>query len=233
MHHIRVPAEDFITAWVKDPMSKAGKHSPKHQLMCDEEGTLFSYGRHFPLAKRVKKFTLLNMHKSTVTTTGHQQHVLNRVGPRAVMCIDTLDEAGALNFVEQELEKQLLAASKTRNKGLLFSIAYNPRILIGIQETLEDYLGTTNLPLTLWKKAEEGSLLKYFTAMLLKKPCVWPSRYELKICFLLDAVFQTGFPGKFSGLKFIQDYHRIGAAAVAAQISSIDGGAALRTVNDQ
>lgn len=233
MGRIRVQAETFIAAWVNNPMSKADKHSPQYQLLCGSDGTLYSYGKRFPLAKRVDRFVFVNVSKSTNTTTGHQQRVLAGVGSEALKCTGTLDEAGVLNFEEQELEKRLLAISKTRNKGLLFPIVYNPHILIESQQALADYLGTTNLILTLWEKAKEDSLLKYVTAMLLNKTGVWPSRCDTKIRSLLDAMFQTGFPGKFSGLKFIQEYHRIGAVAIAAQISSIDGGAALRLVNDQ
>ena len=230
MHHIRVPAEDFIAQWVKDPMSKAGKHSPKHQLICDEDGVLYSYGRHFPLAKQIGGFTYVNMNSSTNTTNGHRAHVMADAGRgRVIECADTLNTAGILRYKEQKLEEALLKACKTRDKGYLFQVVHNPAsLLTGVVDSAEV---PTAIP-SMYKQAEEGSLLKYFTAMLLKKPCVWTSRYELKICFLLDAVFQTGAPGKFSGLKFIQDYHRIGAAAIAAQISSIDGGAALRTVNE-
>lgn len=231
MHHIRVPAEEFITAWVKDPMSKAGKHSPKSQLICDEEGVLYSYGRHFPLAKQIGGFTYVNMNSSTNTTNGHRAHVMHAAGRgRVIECASTLDTAGILKYKEQKLEEALLKACKTRDKGFLFNIVHDPSsLLTGVVKSDEV---KTAIP-SMYKQAPEGSLLKYFTAMLLKKPCQWPSRYEYKICFLIDAVLQTGAPGKFSGLKFIQDYHRIGAAAIAAQISSIDGGAALRLVNDQ
>lgn len=229
MHHIRIPAEDFITAWVKDPMSKAGKHSPKHQLICDEDGVLYSYGRHFPLAKQVGGFTYVNMNSSSNTTNGHRAHVMAAAHGRVIECADTLDTAGILRYKEQKLEENLLKACKTRDKGFLFNVVHNPAsLLLGTAEDVTD-----NFIKSMYKQAEEGSLLKYFTAMLLKNPCAWPSgRYETKINYLLDAVFQTGAPGKFSGLKFIQDYHRIGAAAIAAQISSIDGGEALHTVNE-
>ena len=229
MHHIRVPAEDFITAWVKDPMSKAGKHSPKHQLVCSEYGTLYSYGTHFPLAKFEDGFVFVNFQSSTNTTNGHRAHLLSDLPEsKVVRCIGTLDEEGAIQYLERGVTAALEVASHTRNKSTLFSLAYDPKSLILGYPGLAAFMGNKDLIKTIWSKASEGSFLKRVTAALLGKKVEFTGPVNALLC----ALFNKPCTDKFPGLKFIQDFHRIGAAAVAAQISSIDGGAALRLVNE-
>ena len=229
MAHIRTQAVDFITQWSRYPMSKAGKHSPKYQLVCGEQGTLFSYGSHFPLAKYEDGFILVNFQASTNTTNGHRSEVLSSVcEDKVIQCLDTLDEEGALKYMEASLMGRLTAAGKTRNKSILFSLAADPASLIGGSPVLKSYLGGKDLVKTVWSKAEAGSLLKRVAAVVLGKKAEFTGTSNA----LLQALYNKGCPEKFPGLKFLQHFHAVGAVVVATELASEDGGAALHIVID-
>ena len=110
---IREGAEVFISKWFHSKGSATlGKHSPKFQLICDEDGVLYSYGTHFPLAKFEDKHglphILVNMKESTMTTNGHRSNVLGHMNKEcAVRCENTLDGVGAIRRHDSELTRQL------------------------------------------------------------------------------------------------------------------------------
>jgi hypothetical protein len=229
MHHIRVPAEAFIAKWARDPKSVAGKHSPTYQLICSEQGTLYSYGTHFPLAKFEDGFFFVNFQQSTNTTNGHRSHLLADLPEsKVVRCLGSLDEEGAIQYLERGVAHALEESSHTCNKHVLFLLAYDPKSLILSYPGLKSYLGDKDIIKTLWTKATDGSFLKRVTAALLGKK----ADFTGPVNGLLSAIFNKPCTDKFAGLKFIQHFHAVGAAAVAAQLSSEDGGTALRLVNE-
>ena len=251
MHHIREGADIFIGKWFDSKGTKVlGKHSPNHQLICNEEGTLFSYGTHFPLAKfetlHGLPHLLVNYEPSTNTTNGHRLHLLCRVGKESVVrCYDSLGATGAIRYLDRTLAYTLINHSTGRmkkNQSFLFTTAFAPHTLLDDEDgALACYLGVKGdkihnkkeLAKVLIKYAPLGSVVRKVASLLLnKKDPTWIPERESKIDNLLKALFnKKGYKEDSPSTKFLTHFHALGAAVIAVQMCSDDGGTALKLVN--
>ena len=246
MHHIRDGAEQFISRWFH---SKGGsvlcKHSPKHQLICDLEGVLYSYGKHFPLAKWENKFglphLLVNMEHSTMTTNGHRAHVLGHVNKECpVRCIGSLDEAGALSRHDDNLTgllNHLYSLRKNKDFGIyLFKYAVDPtKLLFDDDGALACYLGVKGTKIhdkkelckAFLKHAPIGSISRKVASMVLnKKDATW--QHGMLDNFLKALFNKKGYTEDCNSIKWLAHFHAVGAEAIAAQLGS---SVALKIVN--
>lgn len=251
MHHIRAGAEVFIGKWFDSKGTKVlGKHSPNHQLICNEEGTLFSYGTHFPLAKfetlHGLPHLLVNYEPSTNTTNGHRAHLLDHTNKESVVrCYGSLGATGAIRYLDRTLVDTLTNHSTGRlkkNQSFLFLTAFDHYGLLQDENgALACYLGVNGgkihdkkeLAKVLVKYAPLGSVVRKVASLLLnKKDPTWIPEREPTIDNLLKALFnKKGYKDDSPSTKFLTHFHAVGAAAIAAQMCSDDGGTALKLVN--
>ena len=251
MHHIRAGAEVFIAKWFASKGTRVlDKHSPQYQLICNEEGTLFSYGKHFPLAKFENKHglphLLVNYEPSTNTTNGHRAHLLGHTNKESVVrCYDSLDGTGAIRNLDRTLVDTLTNHSTGRlkkNQSFLFLTAFDHYGLLQNEDgALACYLGVKGgkihnkkeLAKVLIKYAPRGSVVRKVASLLLnKKDPTWIPERESKIDNLLKALFnKKGYKEDSPSTKFLTHFHALGAAVIAVQMCSDDGGTALKLVN--
>lgn len=59
-----------------------------------EDNTIYSYGRHFPLAIRMKDWFLINGDKYSVTTSGHTGYCISKLQPNIQISFSALRSAG-------------------------------------------------------------------------------------------------------------------------------------------
>lgn len=95
---------DVTTRWVDRELGKTTRRNLTHRSMPAEDGTIYSYGRHFPLAETLRdkrgrfRGFLLNGDRFSVTTSRHQREIrdaIDRAGvQRIIVPFSALDQAG-------------------------------------------------------------------------------------------------------------------------------------------
>jgi hypothetical protein len=92
----------IVDAWVKGRLSPKGDFFKSSTIMCDHK-SIYSYGRHFCMAKKIDENTvLLTERKYSVSTAKHRNLVASalRCLNYNVIPVPTLDQGGPKEWVE-------------------------------------------------------------------------------------------------------------------------------------
>jgi hypothetical protein len=95
----RINMGNLIKEWIENP----DRHNKKEGNIFLENRILYSYGKHFPLAVRVKENILVNGDRYSVTTSSHQNSVNGAGGDKCIVIPFSAARSAGINLYDHYL----------------------------------------------------------------------------------------------------------------------------------